>query len=190
MVEAITAALRTIFAPVTWLWNRLRFDGISVGFVPATGGAFGFYSDAVRGFSIHVKVANVTTRPVAIEDVEALMYFEPKPGAPQVHRALGACDPFMMKGPYDENPRMDSFPIVVPGGGGELYVRVAPSISMRYQRRYLHFFWTYLDGLGIDDPGAPTDPDGQQMYQDYFDLKSVRLMFRVNGKIRRLSKNV
>ena len=190
MLEAIAAVLRAVLAPFTWLWNRLRFDGISVGFPPATTGAFGLYSDAVRGFNIQIKVANVTSRPVAIEGVDALLVFEPKPGAPQVHGARGACEPFIATGVFDESPRADSFPIVVSGSGGELHVKLDTSMGMRYQRRFLHFFWKYLDGLGIDDPTAPTDPDGERMYQDYFNLKSLHLMFRVNGKIRRKPANI
>ena len=197
IITAIVAVLTSsvLWAGVTALVNRLRFGGISVGIVPATGGAIGLYADGVKGFSIRLRIANVTSQAIAVERIDVLMQLKPRPQAPKVHLARGSCTTSVIRdGPYGTDLNVEGYPVVVPGNGGQLYLELNADMDMQYYRKSRRHLvvplWTALEGLGIDDPAAPTDPDGDRMYFDYFDSTSLQLSLQVNGKARRLPVHV
>lgn len=201
MTQTVIVAILTFIASAPFwgliaaLVDRLRFDGISADFLPGTVGAIGVYADAVGGLGVRLKVTNVTSRPLAIERIDALLSMKPKRGAPSVHLASGTFLVSMIEdGPYGAEVSMEGYPIVVPGGGGQVYLQLSQDTGMQYFRRERRFFFfprfIRLTDLGVDDPQAPADPEGNRMYFEYFDLTSLELHLRVNGKVRKLPVSI
>jgi hypothetical protein len=191
IVTAIVAILTSgaLWAALIALLSRLRFDGIVVDTIPGTEGAAGLYRDAVRGFSIRIKVVNVTSSPAAIEWIAAFLPLKPKPSAPPVHAAFGEYWPNLVEdGARGSSLTQDVYPIVVAGDGGERYLEL--HVAMQYYRKMFPiwpYYWKDLVGLDIDDPSAPTDPAGNPMYDNHFEVGPVQLRLQINNKMRTLS---
>lgn len=172
------------------VWRRTRFDGIAVDVVPGMEGAFGLYSDSVQGFHTRIKVVNVDASSAAIEWIAAFLPLKPNPGAPPVHAAFGECWPELVSdGARGAHLAEALYPIVVAGNGGEAFMEL--TVAMQYYSRRLPFwpyFWKDLATVGIDDGAeAPTDPEGNRLYHDYFDVDLPLLRLRINGKFRPLA---
>ena len=199
MIQAIVAAVITFFASAPFwglasaLVGRLRFDGISVDFVESTSGAIGLYSDAGPRWGIRLKVTNVHSAPIAIEKIHAEMQLKPPHGTSNVQLARGQCSVSIVRdGPYGTDESMESYPIVVDRGGGQVLLQLMA--YMQYyskERRYLVLpHWERMDSLGIEDPEAPIDSEGNRMYHHIVDITSLQLRVQINGKIRKLPVEV
>ena len=199
MVQIIVAAVITFFASAPFwglasaLLGRLRFDGISIDFVEATSGAIGLYSHTAPQWGIQLKVTNVLSSPIAIEKIHAEMHLKPPHGTSNVQLARGQCSVSIVRdGPYGTDESVESYPIVVPGGGGQVCLQLMSYMQYYSKaRRYLvHSYWQRRDSLGIDDPEALIDSEGNRMYHNIVAITSLQLRVQINGKIRKLPVEV
>ena len=195
---AITVAIAFLSGTVFWglvraLIERFRFDGISVDFVESTVGAIGLYSRGVPEWGIRLTVTNVGSTPIAIEKIHVEWQLKPPTGTSKVRLARGQCRVSVIQdGPYGTDERTESYPIVVPAGGGRISLQL--DAHLEYYSKAHRFliipYWRRMDGIGIEDPDAPVSPDGEKMYHHIVDVQSLQLKAQINSKMRKLHVEV